>query len=89
WNAHRDHWSHDLTAQAGEQILEAARALGLDVADDAALLALPDADFVAAIWSVSRPLPVDAEYPNFIIYTSGSTGKPKGVVHVHGGYCAG
>lgn len=89
WNAQRDHWSHDLTAAALGQILDAARALGLDVADEAALLALPDADFVRAIWAVSKPLPVDAEYPNFIIYTSGSTGKPKGVVHVHGGYCAG
>ena len=51
--------------------------------------AAPTCDFVRAIWAACPPLPVDAEYPNFIIYTSGSTGKPKGVVHVHGGYTAG
>ncbi|MDH4392931.1 MAG: enoyl-CoA hydratase-related protein, partial [Aquabacterium sp.] len=58
-------------------------------ADEAALLALPDADFVRAIWAAVPPVPVDAEFPLFFIYTSGSTGKPKGVVHVHGGYTAG
>jgi acrylyl-CoA reductase (NADPH)/3-hydroxypropionyl-CoA dehydratase/3-hydroxypropionyl-CoA synthetase len=60
-----------------------------EVVPDAALLALDDREFVAAIWSVVPPLPVDAEFPLFFIYTSGSTGKPKGVVHVHGGYVAG
>jgi len=89
WNADRDHWSHDLTDKAGEEILAAAREAGFDVADEEALLALPDADLVRAIWAGSPVLPVDAEYPNFIIYTSGSTGKPKGVVHVHGGYASG
>ncbi|MFW5633362.1 MAG: AMP-binding protein [Erythrobacter sp.] len=89
WNAGRDHWSHDLTDKAGEDLLAAARAAGFDVADEAALLALPDGEFVRAIWAGSPVLPVDAEYPNFIIYTSGSTGKPKGVVHVHGGYASG
>ncbi|MEE4206794.1 MAG: AMP-binding protein, partial [Erythrobacter sp.] len=89
WNEKRDHWSHDLTGKAGEDILAAAREAGFDVADEAALMALPDADFVRAIWAGSPVLPVDAEYPNFIIYTSGSTGKPKGVVHVHGGYASG
>ena len=54
-----------------------------------ALLALPDAAFVAAIWASSAPEPLDAEFPMFFIYTSGSTGKPKGVVHVHGGYVSG
>lgn len=89
WTPSRDRWSDELTGEALEQILKAARESGFDVADEAALLALSDQDFVRAIWASCPPLPVDAEYPNFIIYTSGSTGKPKGVVHVHGGYCAG
>jgi acrylyl-CoA reductase (NADPH)/3-hydroxypropionyl-CoA dehydratase/3-hydroxypropionyl-CoA synthetase len=89
WNEDRDRWSHDLTDAAGAEILEAARRAGFDVADEDALLALSDVDFARAVWSASKPLPLDAEFPNFIIYTSGSTGKPKGVVHVHGGYCVG
>jgi acrylyl-CoA reductase (NADPH)/3-hydroxypropionyl-CoA dehydratase/3-hydroxypropionyl-CoA synthetase len=89
WTPSRDHWYHDLVAAAGERLLAAARAAGFDVADEAALLALPDREFVRAVWAGSPVLPVDAEYPNFIIYTSGSTGKPKGVVHVHGGYASG
>ncbi|MEM7781278.1 MAG: AMP-binding protein [Pseudomonadota bacterium] len=89
WNVGRDHWSHDLTHAAGQIMLEKARAAGIDVADEEALLDLPDAEFIRSIWSASPVLAVDAEYPNFIIYTSGSTGKPKGVVHVHGGYTSG
>jgi len=89
WTSSRDRWSHELTGDASETLLAAAREAGFDVADEAALLALSDRDFVRAVWASCPPLPVDAEYPNFIIYTSGSTGKPKGVVHVHGGYCAG
>jgi len=89
WTPSRDRWSHELTDAAGETLLDAARKAGFDLADEAALLALPDRDFVRAVWASCPPLAVDAEYPNFIIYTSGSTGKPKGVVHVHGGYCAG
>jgi acrylyl-CoA reductase (NADPH)/3-hydroxypropionyl-CoA dehydratase/3-hydroxypropionyl-CoA synthetase len=89
WNPDRDRWSDDLTGEALEDLLEAARDAGFNVEDEAGLLALSDQDFVRAMWSACPPLPVDAEYPNFIIYTSGSTGKPKGVVHVHGGYCAG
>ncbi|QLC26510.1 AMP-binding protein [Parasphingopyxis algicola] len=89
WNDDRDRWSHELTDTAGEELLAAARDAGFDVSDEDALLALPDADLVRAVWASSPVLAVDAEYPNFIIYTSGSTGKPKGVVHVHGGYCAG
>jgi len=89
WNDSRDHWSHALTDRAGERLLSAAREAGFEVADEAALLALPDAEFARAVWASAPPLAVDAEYPNFIIYTSGSTGKPKGVVHVHGGYAAG
>jgi acrylyl-CoA reductase (NADPH)/3-hydroxypropionyl-CoA dehydratase/3-hydroxypropionyl-CoA synthetase len=85
----RDLWSHDLTDAALGKILEGARAAGFAVATAADLLALPDADFVRAIWATSRPMAVEAEYPMFFIYTSGSTGKPKGVVHVHGGYTAG
>ncbi|MEM8724028.1 MAG: AMP-binding protein [Pseudomonadota bacterium] len=88
WNESRDHWSHDLTDAAGETLLASARDAGFDVADEAALYALSDTDFVRAIWASSPVLAVDAEYPNFVIYTSGSTGKPKGVVHVHG-YAAG
>ncbi|MEM1053400.1 MAG: AMP-binding protein [Pseudomonadota bacterium] len=88
WNEDRDHWSHDLTNTASEELLKAARTAGFDVADEGALYALSDTEFVRAIWAASPVLAVDAEYPNFIIYTSGSTGKPKGVVHVHG-YAAG
>ena len=49
----------------------------------------PSADFVAALWRLSAPTPVDASHPLFILYTSGSTGKPKGIVHTHGGYLVG
>ena len=89
WRPERDRWSHDLTDAAAAALLDGARAVGLAVADEAALLALPDADFVRAIWAAVPPAPLDAEFPLFFIYTSGSTGKPKGVVHVHGGYTAG
>ncbi|MBV8971723.1 MAG: AMP-binding protein, partial [Sphingomonadaceae bacterium] len=84
WRGERDVWSHELTDATGKRLCAAA-----GVATEAELLALPDADFVRAVWSLSRPLAVDAEFPMFVIYTSGSTGKPKGVVHVHGGYTAG
>ncbi len=80
----RDVWSHDLTNKALATILRRA-----GIADEAALMALPDAEFVRAIWAAAPITTVDAEYPMFFIYTSGSTGKPKGVVHVHGGYEAG
>ena len=89
WREERDRWSHDLTDAALATLLQAARAAGVPVADEAALLALPDADFVRAVWASSAPVALDADYPLFFIYTSGSTGKPKGVVHVHGGYTAG
>ena len=92
WRSERDRWSHELTDAAAAVLLQAARAAGFDVADGAgesALLALPDADFVRAVWASSPPARLDAEFPLFFIYTSGSTGKPKGVVHVHGGYTAG
>ena len=88
WREERDRWSHELTDAALETILEKARAAGLDVASEADLMALADADFVRAIWASSPPMPVDADYPMFFIYTSGSTGKPKGIVHSHG-YAAG
>nr|MCU0949379.1 AMP-binding protein [Porphyrobacter sp.] len=61
---------------------------GFAVHSQADLMALPDSDFVRAIWAASPPMPVDADYPMFFIYTSGSTGKPKGIVHSHG-YAAG
>ncbi len=80
----RDVWSHDLTNAALAQLLAKA-----GIADEAALMALPDTEFVHAIWASAPVTPVDADYPLFFIYTSGSTGKPKGVVHVHGGYAAG
>ncbi len=83
WRAERDRWSHELTDSALETILARARAAGFDVADEAALLALPDAALVRALWATCPPLPVDADYPLFFIYTSGSTGKPKGIVHTH------
>lgn len=89
WRPERDRWSHELTDAAGQRLLQAARGAGFAVADEAALLALPDADFVRAVWSAAPPALLDAEFPLFFIYTSGSTGKPKGVVHVHGGYTAG
>jgi acrylyl-CoA reductase (NADPH)/3-hydroxypropionyl-CoA dehydratase/3-hydroxypropionyl-CoA synthetase len=89
WRADRDRWSHELTDAAAKTLIDAARAEGFDVASEADLLALPDGDFVRAVWASSPPLAVDAEFPLFVIYTSGSTGKPKGVVHVHGGYVAG
>ena len=89
WRPERDRWSHDLTDAALATLLAKAREAGFAVDGEASLLALPDADFVRAIWASSRPLPVDADYPMFFIYTSGSTGKPKGIVHVHGGYTAG
>jgi acrylyl-CoA reductase (NADPH)/3-hydroxypropionyl-CoA dehydratase/3-hydroxypropionyl-CoA synthetase len=88
WRADRDRWSHELTDAAAETLIDAARGAGFQVTSEADLLALPDADFVRAIWAAAPPLPVDAEFPLFFIYTSGSTGKPKGVVHVHG-YVAG
>ena len=88
WRDERDRWSHELTDAALKTILAKARDAGFAVSTQAELLALPDADFVRAIWASSRPLPVDADYPLFFIYTSGSTGKPKGIVHAHG-YAAG
>ena len=89
WRPERDRWAHELTDAALQQLLEAARGAGFRVANEAQLLALPDREFVAAIWASSAPEPLDAEFPLFFIYTSGSTGKPKGVVHVHGGYVSG
>ncbi len=89
WRGERDRWSHELTASAAETLLEKAREAGFQVASEAELMALPDGDFVRAIWASCPPMPVDADYPMFFIYTSGSTGKPKGVVHCHGGYTAG
>ena len=85
----RDHWAHELHAQAREQVFANAREAGFDVDDETGLFDLDDQRFAQALWATSSPEPVDAEYPLFIIFTSGSTGKPKGVVHVHGGYTAG
>ncbi len=84
WRRERDVWSHDLTDAASAKLCAEA-----GVADEAALLALPDQAFVATIWALAPCAALDAEFPMFVIYTSGSTGKPKGVVHVHGGYTAG
>jgi acrylyl-CoA reductase (NADPH) / 3-hydroxypropionyl-CoA dehydratase / 3-hydroxypropionyl-CoA synthetase len=89
WRSERDRWSHELTDAAADTILAKAQAAGFAVESEDALLALPDGDFIRAVWASSKPLPVDADYPMFFIYTSGSTGKPKGIVHVHGGYAAG
>jgi len=89
WRGERDQWAHELKDAALDDILAGARKAAFDVADEAALLALPDADFVRAIWASCPPRPLEAEFPMFVIYTSGSTGKPKGVVHVQGGYSSG
>jgi acrylyl-CoA reductase (NADPH)/3-hydroxypropionyl-CoA dehydratase/3-hydroxypropionyl-CoA synthetase len=89
WRPERDRWSDELTGEALQTLLAAARAEGFDVADEAALLQLDDRQLVAAIWASVPPEPLDSEFPLFFIYTSGSTGKPKGVVHVHGGYVSG
>ncbi|MFM8517650.1 MAG: AMP-binding protein, partial [Nevskiaceae bacterium] len=89
WRAERDQRGHELTAAAEQQLLAAARAAGFAVHDEASLLALPDREFVAAVWAAAPVEPLDTEFPLFFIYTSGSTGKPKGVVHVHGGYVSG
>ena len=89
WRPERDRWAHELTDAALQALLEAARAAGHAVASEQELLALPDREFVAAVWASIAPEPLDAEFPLFFIYTSGSTGKPKGVVHVHGGYVSG
>jgi acrylyl-CoA reductase (NADPH) / 3-hydroxypropionyl-CoA dehydratase / 3-hydroxypropionyl-CoA synthetase len=89
WRPERDRWSHELTERAAATILARAESAGVHAVSEAELMALPDQEFVAAIWATTRPLPVDAECPLFFIYTSGSTGKPKGVVHVHGGWTAG
>jgi len=51
WRPERDRWCHDLIGEATERLMAGARAAGLDVADEAALLALGDADFVRAIWA--------------------------------------
>jgi acrylyl-CoA reductase (NADPH)/3-hydroxypropionyl-CoA dehydratase/3-hydroxypropionyl-CoA synthetase len=89
WRPERDRWDHELTAKALDRLLAAARDAGFKVHSEADLLALPDIDFVRAIWASCPARALDAEYPMFFIYTSGSTGKPKGVVHVQGGYTAG
>jgi acrylyl-CoA reductase (NADPH) / 3-hydroxypropionyl-CoA dehydratase / 3-hydroxypropionyl-CoA synthetase len=89
WRPERDRWSHELLQEATAQILAAAKEAGYTANSESELLNLPDQAFTNVVYSVSRPEPVDAEYPLFIIYTSGSTGKPKGVVHVHGGYLSG
>ena len=89
WRKDRDRWSHELTDSALTTLLKGARDVGIAVNDEEALMALPDSEFVRAIWASTAPTPVDAEFPLFFIYTSGSTGKPKGVVHVHGGFVAG
>ena len=89
WRPERDRWSHELIAEAIQQILETAKKEGFLLKNEKELLALNDESFIRIMYAISKPVPVDAEYPLFIIYTSGSTGKPKGVVHVHGGYTAG
>jgi acrylyl-CoA reductase (NADPH) / 3-hydroxypropionyl-CoA dehydratase / 3-hydroxypropionyl-CoA synthetase len=89
WRNERDVWSHELIAKAETQIYAAAKAQGLEVSDDASLMALPVEQLYPLLASLAPCAPLDAEFPMFIIYTSGSTGKPKGVVHVHGGYTAG
>lgn len=85
WNENRDLWSHELQQQADKQF----RIKADTDTDTDDILKLPLQKFIAVVYSLSRPIPVAADFPLFIIYTSGSTGKPKGVVHTHGGYVAG
>jgi len=84
WRAGRDHWSHELLAEASSSVLRGAGA-----ASEEELLARPGPALWRALNAICPVEPVDADWPLFVIYTSGSTGKPKGVVHVHGGYVAG
>ena len=51
WRPERDRWSHELTDRALERLLAAARDAGHAVTSEAELLALPDLDFVRAIWA--------------------------------------
>jgi acrylyl-CoA reductase (NADPH)/3-hydroxypropionyl-CoA dehydratase/3-hydroxypropionyl-CoA synthetase len=81
WNSRRDLWAHELQQKAADQFI------GVSGSED--ILKLPLHKFIEIIYSLTKPLPVPADFPLFIIYTSGSTGKPKGVVHTHGGYVAG
>jgi len=85
----RDRWSHDLVAEATENVLAVAAEHGYVASRPEALLDLDDGDLWKALAGVHPAEPVDADWPLFIIYTSGSTGKPKGVVHTHGGWLAG
>ena len=49
----------------------------------AALLQLPDAPMVAAVWRASPPLPLPSMFPKSVVYTSGSSGyKATGLVQV-------
>jgi acrylyl-CoA reductase (NADPH)/3-hydroxypropionyl-CoA dehydratase/3-hydroxypropionyl-CoA synthetase len=57
WREERDRWSHELTDAALHTLLAGARDAGIAVTTQAELLALPDAEFVRAIWASSRPLP--------------------------------
>lgn len=85
----RDHWSHELVADAEDRVLAVAAESGLRVANRQSLLETDDLALWKALNASHPPVPVDADWPLFIIYTSGSTGKPKGVVHTHGGWLAG
>ncbi len=52
WRSERDVWSHDLTDAAGAKLCAAA-----GVASEAELLALPDAEFVRAVWQPRAAAP--------------------------------
>ena len=54
WRSERDRWSHELTDAALATILANARTAGFDVDCEDALLALPDHDFVRAVWASSK-----------------------------------
>ncbi|MEM1142112.1 MAG: AMP-binding protein [Pseudomonadota bacterium] len=85
----RDRWSHDLVAQATDNVLAVAAENGHVCATLGELEQLSPAALWQALSASHPPAAVEADYPLFIIYTSGSTGKPKGVVHTHGGWLAG
>jgi len=85
----RDRRAADLEQESLAELLAVAASANLHVTSAEDILALSTEVFLQLLYAISKPLPVDAEFPLFIMYTSGSTGKPKGVVHVHGGWVSG
>ncbi|NJM09212.1 AMP-binding protein, partial [Candidatus Gracilibacteria bacterium] len=82
WRPERDCWSHELLAEASEQLLANARTAGIDVQSEQELLALPDDRLVRALYASVPCTPLDSGISAVYIYTLGRHRKPKGVVHV-------